>query len=115
VDLASVRNAQVDAAATGRIVHAGFFGIYGQSVIIDHGIGLMTLYSHLSQIDVEPGQKVDSGDIVGRTGATGLAGGDHLHFGVLVAGLPVNPLEWWDPNWLENNFFGKLRQATATQ
>ena len=84
VDLASVANAPVPAANAGRIVYAGFFGIYGNCVIIDHGLGLQSLYSHLSQIDVAKGTMVKKGQIIAKTGATGLAGGDHLHFGMDV-------------------------------
>jgi len=108
LDLASIRHAPIPAANTGRIVFADFFGIYGNCVIIDHGLGLQTLYSHMSQIDVQPGQAVSKGDIIGRTGATGLAGGDHLHFGVYVSGTPVQPLEWFDGHWIKNNISGKL-------
>lgn len=109
VDLASVRNAPVPASNAGRVVHTGFFGIYGESVIIDHGLGLQTLYAHLSQIDVEEGQMVAKDEIIGKTGATGLAGGDHLHFGVIVSGVPVNPVEWWDGTWITNNVSSKLQ------
>lgn len=108
IDLASLRNAPVPAANAGRIVRTGFNGIYGENVVIDHGLGLMTLYSHLSQIDVEVGDRVDRGQIIARTGATGLAGGDHLHFGVYVSGLAVNPVEWWDSHWIKNNIAGRL-------
>ena len=69
---------------------------------MDHGWGLFSLYSHLSQIKVEKGQKVNKGAVLGNTGATGMAGGDHLHFSVLVQGNFVNPLEWWDPHWIKD-------------
>lgn len=103
IDLASLRNAKVPAANSGRVVRTGFNGIYGENVVIDHGLGLMTLYAHLSQIDVEVGDEVERGQIIGRTGATGLAGGDHLHYGVYVNGLAVQPIEWWDGTWMRNN------------
>ncbi len=103
VDLASVQAAPVPAANAGVVVRAGFNGIFGENVMIDHGLGLMTIYSHLSQIDVETGQTVDRGQIIGRTGTTGLAGGDHLHYGAYISGVAVNPIEWWDPNWIRNN------------
>jgi murein DD-endopeptidase MepM/ murein hydrolase activator NlpD len=103
VDIARIRHAPVGAANAGRIAFTGFYGIYGNSVIIDHGLGLMTLYAHLSAINVTEGQSVEKGQIIGRTGATGMAGGDHLHFGVLVSGVPVNPVEWWDAAWIKNN------------
>ena len=108
-DLASVRMAEVPAGNHGVVVAAEYMGIYGNNVIIDHGLGLMSMYSHLSSIAVAKGDTVTKGQIVGRTGVTGMAGGDHLHYAVLVAGLPVNPLEWWDASWIENNVDSKLR------
>ncbi|WP_208595934.1 M23 family metallopeptidase [Desulfonatronovibrio hydrogenovorans] len=108
VDLASTAQAPVPSANKGRVVFAGPIGIYGQTVVVDHGIGLQTLYAHLSSIDVQEGQMVSKGETVGRTGTTGLAVGDHLHFEVLVSGISVNPVEWWDPNWINNNITSKL-------
>ena len=108
IDLASVAQAPVPAANAGRVVHADYLGIYGQCVIIDHGLGLQSLYGHLSRIDVTAGEQVSKGQIIARTGATGLAGGDHLHFGIILSGLPVNPIEWWDPSWIMNNVSKKL-------
>ncbi|RMH17633.1 MAG: M23 family metallopeptidase [Acidobacteria bacterium] len=110
-DLASVRRAPVPAANGGVVVLARYFGIYGNTVVLDHGYGLMSLYSHLSSIDVEPGQAVAKGEILGRTGETGLAAGDHLHFTMLIGGLPVNPLEWWDRRWIENRILAPLAAA----
>jgi murein DD-endopeptidase MepM/ murein hydrolase activator NlpD len=103
VDLASVANAPVPAANAGRIVYAGFFGIYGNCVIIDHGLGLQSLYSHLSEIEVTKGTDVKKGQVIAKTGATGLAGGDHLHFGMIISGLQVSPVEWWDEHWIKDN------------
>ncbi|MGD9609709.1 MAG: M23 family metallopeptidase [Desulfovibrionaceae bacterium] len=108
VDLASLEGATVPAANSGKVVFAGFFGIYGETVIIDHGLGLQTLYSHLRQIDVKEGQEVKKGDPIGKTGTTGLAGGDHLHFGVLVFGHETSPIEWWDQHWIDDNILNKL-------
>lgn len=108
VDLASTAQAQIPAANRGRVVFTGVIGIYGQTVVIDHGIGLQTLYAHLSTIDVSEGQLVAKGESIGRTGTTGLAVGDHLHFEVLVSGVSVNPVEWWDINWINNNITSKL-------
>jgi len=108
VDIASVARGPVVAANSGTVVLAEDFGIYGQCVIIDHGLGLMSLYGHMSNIEVSVGDQVAKGQEIGRTGATGLAGGDHLHFGLLVDGLPVNPVEWWDRNWVHNNIGSKL-------
>lgn len=111
-DLASVIHAPVPAANDGKVVFADDLGLYGQCIIIDHGLGLQTLYGHLSQISVKEGDAVTKGQIIGNTGATGMAAGDHLHFGVNVSGEAVNPLEWWDPSWLKNNVTGKLEATT---
>lgn len=108
IDLASLAHAPVPAANRGKVVYADDLGIYGQCVIIDHGLGLQTLYGHLSRISVKAGDEVNKGQVVGNTGDTGLAGGDHLHFGVVISGEQVNPIEWWDPSWIRNNVTGKL-------
>ncbi|MDO9633208.1 MAG: M23 family metallopeptidase [Humidesulfovibrio sp.] len=110
VDLASVAAAPVPAANDGRIVHASFLGIYGNCVIIDHGLGLQSLYSHLSEIDVQKGAEVKKGQIIGKTGTTGLAGGDHLHFGILISGVQVSPVEWWDEHWIKDNVLKHLNK-----
>jgi murein DD-endopeptidase MepM/ murein hydrolase activator NlpD len=112
-DLASLANSPVPAANAGEVVFADYLGIYGQCVVIDHGLGLQTLYAHLSSIDVNAGTMVEKGQIIGRTGATGLAGGDHLHYGVILSGLPIDPIEWWDPNWIKNNFTDKWQGAMS--
>jgi murein DD-endopeptidase MepM/ murein hydrolase activator NlpD len=110
-DLASTRQAPVQASNAGAVAFAGYLGIYGNTVVIDHGYGLMSLYSHLSSFTVTRGQSVSRGEEVGRTGETGLAGGDHLHFGVLIGGHPVNPLEWWDAGWIRTRIVSKLGGA----
>ena len=107
-DLAATQAAPVTATAAGKVVHAGEIGIYGNCVIIDHGLGVATLYGHLSSLDVSAGDSVTKGQSLGRSGATGLAGGDHLHFAVLVSGVYVDPLEWWDPEWMAKNFDARL-------
>jgi len=108
IDLASVSRALVPAANTGIVMTTDNVGIFGNMVMIDHGLGVATLYSHLSSISVKKGDHVNKGDIIGRTGATGLAGGDHLHFGVAIHNIFVNPLEWWDMSWLKNNVLDKI-------
>ncbi len=108
LDLASTARADVPASQNGRVAWTGYLGIHGNMVLIDHGMGLMTQYSHLSEISVRPGDSVQSGQIIGKTGTTGLAGGDHLHFGVLVWGIPVEPLEWLDPKWVKNNVTDRM-------
>ncbi len=113
IDLASFRNAAIPAANTGKVVFAGDVGIYGKTVAIDHGFGLISMYSHLSGIDVEVGQMVSKGETLGRTGVTGLAGGDHLHFGMMIHNIMVNPIEWWDSNWIMHNVTDKLKDAKS--
>jgi murein DD-endopeptidase MepM/ murein hydrolase activator NlpD len=110
-DMASVTHDAVPASNDGKVVLARFFGIYGNAVVIDHGYGLMSLYGHLSQIEVKEGQMVKREQELGRSGQTGLAGGDHLHFTMLLQGLPVTPVEWWDPHWIQDRIARKLGAA----
>jgi murein DD-endopeptidase MepM/ murein hydrolase activator NlpD len=110
-DLASTKHSPVPAANAGVVAFAGPLTIYGNAVILDHGLGLQTLYAHLSSIDVKVGDKVTRGQELGRTGATGLAIGDHLHFEVLVAGVSVTPLEWWDAKWIRDRVNRPLKEA----
>ncbi|HET7841580.1 MAG TPA: M23 family metallopeptidase [Terriglobia bacterium] len=107
-DLAGVEHMPVQASNDGRVVHAGFLGIYGNAVIIDHGCGLQSLYGHLSSIKTKVGETVKRGQEIGVSGETGLAGGDHLHFTILLDGVPVNPIEWWDPHWIHDRIESKL-------
>lgn len=99
-DLATTAAAPISASNSGKVVYADDLGIYGGCVIIDHGFDLFTLYGHLSRIDVKPGDLVSKGGVIGLSGATGLAGGDHLHFATLLGGVYVDPVEWWDPKWI---------------
>jgi hypothetical protein len=108
VDLASLANSPVPAANHGIVIFAGQLGIYGQTVVLDHGQGLGSLYGHLSKIEVTKDQTVRKGDRIGYTGQTGLAGGDHLHFSVMVHGTFTNPIEWWDDHWIKDNIDKKL-------
>jgi len=111
VDLASLTRAEVPAANRGRVLATERVGIFGNTVLIDHGFGLTTLYAHLSSISVSKGDMVEKGQIIGKTGITGLAVGDHLHFGVAVKNVFVNPLEWWDPIWIQNNILQKIEEV----
>ena len=114
-DLASTAGAPVKAANRGRVLHAGWLGIYGNCVILDHGMGLMSLYAHLSSIGVQVGDVVDLDSELGRSGSTGLAGGDHLHFTMLLAGNAVTPIDWWSAQWIQDRVMRKLNDAgTAT-
>lgn len=107
-DLASLAMAPIPAANNGKVVFAEDLGIYGLCVVIDHGFGLQSLYGHMSSISVHEGDMVQKGDTIGRTGVTGLAVGDHLHFSMLVNGVFVDPIEWWDASWIKNNITDKL-------
>jgi murein DD-endopeptidase MepM/ murein hydrolase activator NlpD len=108
-DLASTSKAPITAAGGGRVAFAGDLGIYGNCVLIDHGMGLATLYGHLTRIDVKPGARVEQEQTLGISGATGLAGGDHLHFAVLVGEIYVDPIEWWDAKWVASHIAVALK------
>lgn len=107
-DLASFAAAPILAAGAGRVAYSAELGIYGNCVLVDHGLGLTTLYGHLSRLDVRAGDEVAKGQRLGLSGATGLAGGDHLHFAVLVGKAYVDPLEWWDAKWVATHVAAKL-------
>ena len=111
-DLAATANVPIRASNSGQVIWADYLGIYGNCVIVDHGMGLHSLYAHLSSISVQEGDAVSTGGELGRSGMTGLAGGDHLHFAVLLQGWPITPMEWWDPHWIEDRIERKLRTAS---
>jgi murein DD-endopeptidase MepM/ murein hydrolase activator NlpD len=113
-DLARVVNSPIQAGNRGKVVHAGPLGIYGNTIIIDHGMGLQSLYAHLSSISVNVGDMVEKAQDIGRSGMTGMAQGDHLHFTQLVNGQMVNPVEWWDSHWIEDRILRKLREASGS-
>jgi murein DD-endopeptidase MepM/ murein hydrolase activator NlpD len=116
-DLAVTANVPIVASQRGTVVHASDLGIYGNCVIIDHGMGVQSLYGHLSSIGVKVGDKVEKGQQLGRSGMTGLAGGDHLHFTMIVGGQQVTPVDWWSAQWLQDRVLRKIREAggsTAT-
>jgi murein DD-endopeptidase MepM/ murein hydrolase activator NlpD len=110
-DLAVTEHVPVAAANAGTVLNASWLGIYGNCVILDHGMGVQSLYAHLMSFDVKVGDKVTRGQIVGRSDSTGLAGGDHLHFTMLVGGRMVNPVEWWDAHWIADRVDRKLKEA----
>lgn len=108
-DLASVAQDEIIAENTGVVVYSEYLGIYGQCVVIDHGLGLQSLYAHLSQVNVQQGDTIAKGQVIGNSGNSGMAGGDHLHLGMFVSGVAVQPIEWWDKHWLQNNIDSKLQ------
>jgi murein DD-endopeptidase MepM/ murein hydrolase activator NlpD len=114
-DLSVTRHYPVEAANSGTVAFAGDLGIYGGTVMVDHGLGLYSLYGHLSSIDVKPGDPVGKRQILGKTGETGLAAGDHLHYGVYLAGVAVLPVEWWDPKWIDDNITPKLEGRSGQE
>ena len=112
-DLASTARAPIPAANDGVVVYADNLGIYGNCVILDHGLGLFSMYGHLSDFSVENGALVSRGDELGHTGTTGLAGGDHLHYAMLVSGIFVDPLEWFDEKWIQEHIEVKFEVPIA--
>ncbi len=101
MDIASTRHATIKAAGSGTVIYADYLGIYGNMVMLDHGQGVFSLYSHMSQINVSPGDSLEKGAVIGKSGTSGMAGGDHLHFSMLVNGVFVTPKEWWDQHWID--------------
>jgi murein DD-endopeptidase MepM/ murein hydrolase activator NlpD len=112
-DLATVARAPVSAANDGVVLMAQFFGIYGNTIAIDHGYGLLSLYGHLSAFSVKEGDRVQRGQTIAQSGETGLAGGDHLHFSMILQGTQVDAREWWDPHWIHDRIQAKLQEFGA--
>jgi hypothetical protein len=102
-DLAVTQHVGVEASNDGRIVYAAPLGIYGNCIVVDHGYGLQTIYGHLSRIDVHEGDSVKRGQVMGLSGMTGMAGGDHVHFAMQLDGVQIDPKEWWDPHWIQDH------------
>jgi hypothetical protein len=102
-DLAVTQHVGVEASNDGRVVWAAPLGIYGNCIVVDHGYGLQTIYGHLSRIDVHEGDMVKRGGVMGLSGMTGMAGGDHVHFAMQLDGVQIDPKEWWDPHWIQDH------------
>ncbi len=102
-DLAVTQHVGVEAANDGKVVYAAPLGIYGNCIVVDHGYGLQTIYGHLSRIDVHEGDTVKQGQVMGLSGQTGMAGGDHIHFAMQLDGVQIDPKEWWDPHWIKDH------------
>lgn len=102
-DLAVTEHVGVEASNDGSIVYAAPLGIYGNCIVVDHGYGLQTIYGHLSQISVHEGDTVKRGQVMGTSGQTGMAGGDHIHFAMQLDGVQIDPKEWWDSHWIKDH------------
>jgi murein DD-endopeptidase MepM/ murein hydrolase activator NlpD len=109
-DLATTQHGPVLAANDGKVIWAAPLGIYGNCIVVDHGYGLQSIYGHLSEIAVKDGDMVSRGQQMGKSGSTGLAGGDHLHFSMQVDGVQVNPVEWWDDHWINDHIRSRLKR-----
>ncbi len=110
-DWASVKKAKIYTSNSGKVIYNDYLGIYGNTIIIDHGFGISTLYAHTSRANVSLNQEVSAGDYIANTGSTGAVFGDHLHFGVLVQGIEVNPAEWLSKYWVRENITKIINNA----
>lgn len=110
-DLAKVAHSPIPASNDGKVLFAENLGIYGNCIVIDHGFGLQTIYGHLSEFLVKKGDVVKKGQVIGKTGSTGMAGGDHLHFTMQVDGVQVNAVEWWDAHWVKDRILSRLEMT----
>jgi murein DD-endopeptidase MepM/ murein hydrolase activator NlpD len=109
-DLATTAHAAVSASNDGVVLLADYFGIYGNTIVIDHGYGLLTVYGHLASFAVKAGESVKSGQVIAQSDSTGLAAGDHLHFSVILQGEQVDAREWWDGHWIQDRILSKMRE-----
>jgi hypothetical protein len=110
-DLASTKMAAIKTSNSGKVVYADYNGIYGNMPMIDHGLGLYSIYGHCSQLLVSQGDEVIAGQVIAKTGVSGLALGDHLHFGLLIQGIEVRPVEWFDKGWIRKNIDKMFKEA----
>lgn len=111
MDWASVKNANINISNPGKVIFKDYLGIYGNTIIVDHGLGLASLYAHTSTQNIEVGDFVNAGQHIANTGATGAVFGDHLHFGILIQGLEANPNEWLDNEWMKKNLDKTIKDA----
>ena len=102
-DLSSTQHVGVQASNDGRVVYAAPLGIYGNCIVVDHGYGLQTIYGHLSELGVHEGDMVKRGQVMGKSGMTGMAGGDHIHFSMQLEGVQIDTKEWWDAHWIKDH------------
>lgn len=112
-DLAVTQHVGVQASNDGKVVYAAPLGIYGNCIVVDHGYGLQTIYGHLSRIDVHEGDMVKRGQVMGLSGMTGMAGGDHIHFSMQLDGVQIDPKEWWDPHWIKDHIAKRVEMQVS--
>ena len=113
-DLSSTQHVGVEASNDGHVVWAAPLGIYGNCIVLDHGYGLQTIYGHLSEIDVHEGDMVKRGQVMGKSGMTGMAGGDHIHFSMQLEGVQIDPKEWWDAHWIKDHVSRRVELPAST-
>jgi len=94
LDIANSTGTPITAAASGAVIYAGWHGGYGRKIVIYHGFGYSTVYAHLYKMYVGVGDEVEKGGIIGTMGNTGRSTGSHLHYEVLVDGIPNNPMDF---------------------
>ncbi len=112
-DLSITQHVGVEASNDGRVIYAAPLGIYGNCIVLDHGYGLQTIYGHLSEIAVHEGDMVKRGQIMGKSGQTGMAGGDHIHFSMQLEGVQIDPKEWWDSHWIKDHIAKRVSLAAV--
>lgn len=114
-DLSITQHVGVEASNDGRVIYAAPLGIYGNCIVLDHGYGLQTIYGHLSEIAVHEGDMVKRGQIMGKSGQTGMAGGDHIHFSMQLEGVQIDPKEWWDSHWIKDHIAKRVSLAVVSK
>jgi murein DD-endopeptidase MepM/ murein hydrolase activator NlpD len=112
-DLSVTQQVGVQASNDGRVIYAAPLGIYGNCIVVDHGYGLQSIYGHLSEIHVHEGDMVKRGQVIGKSGQTGLAGGDHIHFSMQLEGVQIDPKEWWDSHWIHDHVRNRVQVASS--
>ncbi len=111
VDLTFIANTLIYCSNPGKVMFSGYNGGYGNSMLIHHGLGLYTMYGHCHELLVKENDQLEAGTLIGKSGQTGFATGDHLHFSVLIQGVYADPLEWMDSQWLESNIESVIKTA----
>ncbi len=114
LDLAGTENEAIYASNPGIVEFAGYNGANGNMILINHGYGLYSLYCHCSELFVQKGQNIIPGMNIAKSGQTGYALGDHLHFSILISGIYVNPNEWMNGEWLQKNILEIMKNSLKT-